>query len=126
MKYAEITDKEVKKILKYIDMAELTESINTLPENERELRSDLEILIDEIEYFIWNYESDGNIFGDDLEESKYILKVTKRGKYIPISMVTFTPIYSRTQIENAKNTVSEYKRLKKGFDKAHELRRVRL
>ena len=126
MKYAEITDKDVKKILKYIDMAELTESINTLPENERRLRSDLEILIDEIEYFIWNYESDGNIFGDALKESKDILKVTKRGKYIPISTVTFTPIISRSYIENAKDTVAEYRRLKRGLEKAHDLRRERL
>ena len=121
-----ITDKAVKAIVKYIDMVELTESIESFPEDERNGKTDLEIVADEISYYLHDfYEEDGNVFSGDLEESRRILKETKNGKFIPISLMSYAPIYSRSRIENAKSTVSEYRRLKRGEKKIEDLRRAR-
>lgn len=116
-----ITDNEVKKIVRYINMAELTESLESFPDSERRGRSDLYVLLDEIGYFIEMYETDGTVYSEDLYNSRTILRRTKNGKLVPISTVTFRPIYSYGDISNAKSTVAEYRRLYRGRNKAEKL-----
>lgn len=116
-----ITDKAVKDIVKYIGMAELKESLESFPDSERRGRSDLWVLLDEIGYFIEMYETDGTVYSEDLFNSRRILKRTKNGKLVPLSTVTFYPIYSYGDISNAKSTVAEYRRLYRGRAKANKL-----
>ena len=120
-----ITDKEVAKIVRYINMAELTESLDTFPEEERNGKRDDEILVEEINWFLeWGYLSEGTVYYDDLERSREIIKKTKGGREIPCKVSEFwklTPYYSESDIERAKHTISEFKRLSRGSVKAINL-----
>ena len=108
-----ITDETAKKIVRALKCYEVKESIKSFPEEERDGRSDLDIIREEIEYFIDMYEDGGTVFSEDLERSRRILKATRNGKEIPLSIVSFRPLYSAEDIALAKNTVSEYKQLKR-------------
>lgn len=107
-----ITDKEVKKELNRVRSFELYESMETYPEEEREGRTDIQILADECSYIISNFEEDGHVLCDDLEKAKEIIKETKNGKVMPLWKETLTPVYSTRDIENARNTINEFRRLK--------------
>ena len=122
-----ITDKEVKKIVRYINMAELTESIESFPEEEKKGKTDIEVLESEIEWFLeWGYLDEGTIYYEDLERSREILRETNNGKFIPLNYEgSSLPKYQNWQIQNAKDTVSEFKRLKRGKEKLNALRRSR-
>lgn len=107
-----ITDKEVLKELKRARSYELYESLETYPEDEREGRSDMQMLADECSYIISCFEENGHVLGDDLERAKEIIKETKNGKVIPLWSQSLTPMYSKHDIENARNAINEYRRLK--------------
>lgn len=82
------------------------------PENERDERSDMQFLTDELSWLIDNYEDDGCIIHDDLEEAREILRKTRYGKVIPLWHSTLKPVYSPSRIQSCKDTVNEYNRLK--------------
>lgn len=109
----QITDPKAKQILKRIDSSILMETIEGYPDDERDERSDLEFVADEISYQVSCFNEDGHVWKDDLDEAKQKLRETKNGKVIPIDPTTFKPRYGYypSQIDNARNTVNEYKRL---------------
>lgn len=114
------TDKRALKIIKSIKCYEARESIESYPEEERDGKTELEIVLDELEYFVYMFEEvDGSLKGD-LDESREILRRTSNGKTIPISLTTLKPIYSEWRIKSAKNTVSEYRQLKRLVSKLKE------
>ena len=115
-----IIDEKVRKMIDKLDMPELTESIYTWDENERDGRTDLELLKHEVEHFYELYLSDGTIFYEDLVESKQILRETKYGKVIPCWKDTLKPIYSENRILQVKNTVNEFNRLKRLYEKLNK------
>lgn len=115
-----ITDKEVQKKIKRLGMFELTESIESWSEEERDGRTDMEIFSHEVSHF-YNLYCDGDtIFNEDLREAKEVLRRTKYGKVIPLWKDTLKPIYSENRIIQAKNTVNEFKRLKRLYNKICE------
>lgn len=116
-----ISDPKALKILRSIKMVECKESIETFPEEERNGESDLMIILNEVEYFKEFYEEAETVFNDDLNNARYILRRTQRGKFIPLDPVTFKPVYSQWDIQNAKNTVSEYVQLKALVKKLREM-----
>lgn len=108
-----ITDKEAIKILRRANCTELTESVKSYPEDERDGKSDIEIVRDELDYIVELYEEDGTLLSEDLNISRNILRDTKNGKVILISVKTLKPIYSKYRIDMSKRTVNEYRRLKR-------------
>ena len=90
---------------------ELWDRIDEFPEEERDGRSDLQILADELSYLIDNYNESGHCMHDDLEEAKEILKETQNGKVIPLIKSTLQPIYDKSRIVSCFNVVEEYKNL---------------
>lgn len=114
------TDKRALKIIKSIKCYEARESIESYPEEERGNKSELEIVLDELEYFVYMFEEVDGSYKGDLDESREILRKTNNGKTIPISLTTFKPIYSEWRIKSAKNTVSEYRQLKRLVNKLKE------
>lgn len=106
-----ITDAEVLKELKKVRCYELEESLEEYPEDERDGRSDFQMLADECSYILSCYDESGHCYCEDLEESKEILRETKNGKVIPLYKTTLTPVYSKSRIENARNTINQHKRL---------------
>ena len=114
---AKITDAKAKGILKRARCYDLEYNIETYPEDERDGKTDLDIVRDELDYLVELYEEDGTLLSEDLDLSREILRETKNGKTIPIYVyadgLKFVPKYSKWQIENARSTVNEYRRLKR-------------
>lgn len=107
-----ITDKQVLKELKRVRSCELDMSLETYPEDEREGRSDAQVVADEISYILSCFDEDGHVLCDDLEESRRILRETKNGKVIPLWTQSLTPMYSKSRIESCRDCINEYNRLK--------------
>lgn len=107
-----ITDKKVLTELKRVRCWELWESVSEYPEDERDGRTDMQFLADEVSYILSCYDEGGNVFCDDLEWAKEVLKETKNGKVIPMWQESLIPKYSRRDIEMARNSINDYKRLK--------------
>lgn len=108
-----LTDKEAKKILKRANCYDLEYNIETYPEDERDGKTDLEILRDELDYLVDLYDDDGNIYSEDLEIAREILRETKNGKVMPCYGDTLIPKYYKSQVSSARRTVNEYRRLKR-------------
>ena len=115
-----ITNKDVKKWLKAIRSEQLYEMVENYPEDELDGRSEIQLFADELSYAISCYEEDGHVWRDDLEDAREILQVTKYGKSIPINMRTFKPVYRPSEIQIAKDTVNEYRRMKYRYQKLKE------
>jgi hypothetical protein len=69
-------------------------------------------LADECEYVIEFFEESGCRTYEDLEEAKRIIKETKNGKIIPLWSESLEPMYSKRDIQGARDIINEYKRLK--------------
>lgn len=101
-----ITDPKAMQIIKRLDDSILTETIESYPENERDGRSDIEFLADEISYQISLYNEDGHDRKEDLKEARRKLRETWNGKVIPLDKDTFKP-----EIQRCKDMVNGYLRL---------------
>lgn len=108
-----ITDPKVIQIIKRLNDSILTETIESYPDNERDGRSDMEFLADEISYQISLYNEDGHNWKEDLKEARRKLRETWNGKVIPLDKDTFKPKrgYSQTDIQWCKDMVNGYLRL---------------
>lgn len=118
-----ITDKKVLQWIKALDILPFTEDIEEYPEDERDGRSDIEFFTDELSYFISLCEEDEHTWNDELKDARRILRETKNGRVIPVDPQTFQPKYGYREldIERAKQTVSEYSRMKYRYKKLNEL-----
>ena len=117
----EINDKKIRKMLEKADLYFLTESIEIWPEEERNGRTDLQIITEEADYYLGLFQESGNVYSDDLADAREILHETKNGKVIPCGVSDLRPIYTGSEIENAKRTVSEYRRLVRLAAKLNEI-----
>lgn len=116
-----LTDANVKKILKKVRSYELEERISDYPENERDGRSDMEMLKNELDWYIDNLEEDGCLSHEALEEAREILRKTQYGKTIPLNRYTLKPAWKASDIQEAKDFVNEYSRLKRLQQKLRNL-----
>lgn len=107
-----LTDKAAIKLMRRANCSELKESINTYPEDEIGNKSELEIVRDEIEYIVEMYEEGGTRLSEDLREAREILRDTNNGKFNRLTR-DFDLYYSEWDIKRSRNTVNEYKRLKR-------------
>lgn len=114
-----ITDPKAIKIIKRINDSILTETIESYPDNERDGRSDMEFLADEISYQISLYHEDGHDWEEDLREARRKLRETENGKITPVDPITFKPKYGYTQtdIQWCKDMVNGYNRLARALKK---------
>lgn len=115
------TDKEALKIFKSIKCYELKESIESYPEDERDGKTDLIIIRDEIDYYAYMFEEVDGVFKGSLEESREILRKTNNGKTCRILLPSLKSEYQPYEIERAKRTVSEYRQIKRLQKKLKEV-----
>lgn len=113
-----LTDKKAISIYKRLKCAEARESIEEYPDDERDGRSDLEFIADEVSYFRSNYEEDGCAFKDALEWARECLRDTKNGKIMPVNVRVdgngkwhFLDKYKPSDVDSARWIVAEYKQL---------------
>lgn len=88
-----LKDKDAKRWLKICDCPALSESVESFPEEERDGKSDLQILADEVGYRLDLYTEEGNWVEEEYKEAVEFLKDFKRGK-IPCSNSSYTKIYT--------------------------------
>lgn len=115
------TDEKAKKIFNRIKCDEVSESIETFQEEERDGRTDLEIINEEVDYFLEMFEEDGTVFSEELENAKAVMKETENGKYIPLRLYDLKPKYAKWEVEACKRTISEYRQLKRISKRVKEL-----
>lgn len=108
-----VTDPTVKRLLNRANSEDLWAHIDAYPDDEIEDNTELDIFTDELEYLIWLYEEDGNVFYDNLQAAKSILKETHNGTSMPILLPEFKEKYTEQEVKEAKDTVNEYRRLKR-------------
>lgn len=108
-----ITDKAAIILLKKLNSSELWERVYSYPEDERDGRSDMQMLADEAGYMLSLFEEDGTAHHDDLKLCRHILNRTKYGKVMPIYFPSMKPVYNLSDIQTAKDVVNEYNRLKR-------------
>ena len=106
-----ITDKEVITMMDKAKVYEVKESVLSYPDDERDGRSDMQILADEASWLLQKYNTDGWSQNEWLKESRRILRETKHGKEIPLWESTLKPVYREGDINEAKDCVNGYKRL---------------
>ena len=111
-----ITNNEVIKILKKVKSYELEQRLEDYPEDEVDGRSDMEMLKNELDWLIDNFEDEGCIIHEALMEAKQIIRETKNG-CIPLNPYTLKPKYKDYIIKQAHDDVNEYNRLKRLWKK---------
>jgi len=116
----ELTDKTAIKLLKKLNSCELWERVDSYPEDERDGRSDMQMLADEAGYMLSLFEEDGTAHYDDLKECRHILNRTKYGKVMPCYFPSLMPMYNLSDIQTAKDVVNEYNRLKRFVKRMEE------
>lgn len=107
-----ITDKNVLKIIKKVRSWELEQRIEDYPQDEVDGRSDMEMLKNELDWLIDNFEDEGCIIHEALVEAKRIIYETRNG-CIPLNPYTLKPKYKDYDIKQAHDDVNEYNRLKR-------------
>lgn len=107
-------DKEAKKMLQNVRSFDLEEDIANYPEDERDGRSDMQILADEVSYRISLY-SEETTTAEEYQAAKFFLKDTKNGTVMPFydrpPKPKYYPLGFQNRVQNAKDTVNEYRRL---------------
>lgn len=119
-----LTDKTVTDLIKKADSAELEYRIHIMTDEDREGRTDIEILTDEIDWLLYLYSEDSDSdYYYDLKEARSLIRKTDDGKRIPISIETFRPLkgYTQPEIEYARLIIAEYKRIKTVANKLAKL-----
>ena len=114
------TDKDALNEMKKIRSGELYEWISEYPENERDGRSDMQVLADELSYMISCFEENGHGMHDDLEWAREVLRDTKNGKVMPLWGKSLRPMYRPSDITNAKDLINEVRRLKNGMKRIQD------
>lgn len=106
-----ITDTNVRAHLRAVRSGELEEMLSDYPEDERDGRSDMQMLADEAGYLYSLYSEEGSGHRDDLVEAQRVLRATKNGKVMPLSLPSLTPKYSNSTIRESREIVNHHRRL---------------
>ena len=93
-----IKDEAALKLLKRVNSDTLYEYILLYPETRSKDRSDMTIVLDELEHLLWMYEEEGSLEYENLELSLKILE--------------YPDVYTSEELDEAKATVNEYRRIK--------------
>lgn len=108
-----ITDPKVKEILLKADLWFLDDALYEMERDEDDTRTELEVLLDESEYYLELHREDGCLFKIELQTAKRILKETDNGNKNTILMPEMKLKYPQTDIDWAKEIVRDYETLKK-------------
>ena len=111
-----LIDKVALDLLEKANSTELDCAIYDMTEEDREGRTDLQVLADEVDWILYGFtEDDGCCRFYDLKEARSKLRRTENGKVIPISSETFRPLpgYRPDEINDARDLVNEINRLKR-------------
>ena len=106
-----LTDPEAIKALKKVRICELDDMIADYPDDERDGRSDWDMIANEAGWLLELFLEGETSHSDDLQDARKLLSRTRYGKSIPLDPRTLKPKIKPYQIQQAKYTVNEYNRL---------------
>ena len=98
------TDEKAIAILKRVGICELDEAIDDYPEQERDGRSDMQMLADETSLILSLFSEDTS-HRDDLEWAKEIINKSRR------KGAAFSGFVKVSDLQTAKNVLNEHRRL---------------
>lgn len=107
-----LTEKKAINILKKVRSYELEQMVEEYPEDEREGRTDLEIIKNELDWLLYGMNEDGYLKHEALMEARQIVNDTRGGR-MPLNPYTLKPKYKDYEIRQAKDDINEYNRLKR-------------
>lgn len=105
-----LTDTEALKELNRVKSGALWESISEYPEEERDGRSDMEMLADEVSWLIYCTHEEGCGEWEQAIRAKEIMKETKNGRVMPL-LPDLQPKYKQYEVENARALINENRRI---------------
>ena len=115
-----LTDKDAIKALNKLGIYELWDMIDSYPEDERDGRTDWEMVANEASYLLSCCDEEGHTHKEDLDEARELLKLARRGlrKGDKLSSVvqivtSYGRVYHWTEIDDADRLVKEYNKLKR-------------
>ncbi len=106
-----LTDQEAIKALKKVRAYDLEQMISDYPEDERDGRSDWDMIANEAGWLLDALNEDENANHEALLEAREILRETRNGKTMPILVPSLKPKYKEYQVRDAKEFVNMYNRL---------------
>lgn len=106
-----LTDQEAIKALKKVRVYDLEQMISDYPEDERDGRSDWDMIANEAGWLLDALNEDENANHEALLEAREILRETHNGKTMPILVPSFKPKYKEYEVRDAKEFVNMYNRL---------------
>lgn len=126
-----ISDKELKELVDKVKDFDLEENINSFPNDEIDGRSELDIVLDEVEWLIYCYEDysisegAGFIQGVSLLSAKKLLEDTENGKRFEGFLLSSELQKKMEEVKHARRVVDGYNRLKRLFDDLCKLEKQR-
>ena len=108
-----LTDKEAIKALKKAKILDLEDMIADFPEDERDGRSDWQMIANEAGWLLDGFRSDDHANYEALEEAKDLIRQTQNGKVFP-GLPTSIQLQSwRLRVQDARDLINMVNRLER-------------
>ena len=112
-----LTDKEAIKALKNVRCYDLEERLSDYPEEERDGRTDWEMIANEAGWLLDSFYDDSCANYEALEEAKDLIRTTNNGKVFP-GLLTSVQVQSyQIMVRDARDLINMVKRLKRFVEK---------
>ena len=110
----ELKNKDLERLIEMENLPELSGRIYYSEEDDMDGLSESAFVLREAEWIVEDFEVDGYMLHDVLTDARRLIRETQDGKVIPIDSNTFRPKegYRPGDIQNARETIAEYKRTK--------------
>lgn len=116
----EITDNYVLKLLKWVNSPTVNYRIYSFDECERDGKSDLLILIEELDYALDIYNTEGTMPHETMKLSQEIYDRTNGFTTMPVDPNTLKAVYTKAQLSAADMVLKEVLRINDALRKARK------
>ena len=112
-----LTDAEAIKALRRVRCHDLEMMLDDYPEDERDGRTDWEMIANEAGWLLDGFRSDDHANHEALEEAKTLIRQTRNGKVFP-GPLTYVQLRSwRYRVQDARDLINMVKRLARFVEK---------
>jgi hypothetical protein len=112
-----LTDAEAIKALRKVRCYDLEMMISDYPEDERDGRTDWEMIANEAGWLLDGFRSDDHANHEALEEAKELIRATKNGTVFPGLLTSIQVKSYQVQVQDARDLINMVKRLERFVQK---------
>lgn len=112
-----LTDTEAIKALQKVRCYDLEMMLSDYPENERDGRSDWDMIANEAGWLLDGFRSDDHANYEALEEAREIIRETKNGKVFPGLLTSVQLASYRIRVQDARDLINMVRRLERFVEK---------